>query len=193
MFALKANEKRKVHQISFWVRMLYCHWRQTMDFVLSWQVYHLAFKLELINKLYLREFNDINCKDGKVLHIYLVSVRVYTKFLQQCVFENNFKNIFIDLHLSTFLFAKDLKEHTTILDDYEDIKFQCKSQLQQYFWFTFVISTINKTSNSYGKLLTNHKLCGFFFNFNTSIFKFIRKRWTISKHFACMPFLLTEI
>lgn len=53
------------------------HWRQTMDFVLSWQVYHLAFKLELFNILYVREFNDINCKDGKVLHIYLVSVRVY--------------------------------------------------------------------------------------------------------------------
>lgn len=77
MFALKANEKWKVHHISFWVRMLYCHWRQTMDFVLSWQVYHLAFKLELFNILYVREFNDINCKDGKVLHIYLVSVRVY--------------------------------------------------------------------------------------------------------------------
>lgn len=77
MFALKAYEKWKVHQISFWVQMLYCHWRQTMDFVLSWQVYHLAFKLELFNILYVREFNDINCKDGKVLHIYLVSVRVY--------------------------------------------------------------------------------------------------------------------
>lgn len=52
--------------------------------------------------------------------------------MQQCVFENNFKNIFIDLHLSTFLLAKDLKEHTTISDDFEDIKFQYKSQLQQF-------------------------------------------------------------
>lgn len=50
--------------------------------------------------------------------------------MQQCVFENNFKNIF--MHLSTFLLAKDLKEHTTISDDFEDIKFQCKSQLQQF-------------------------------------------------------------
>lgn len=52
--------------------------------------------------------------------------------MQQCVFENNLKNIVIDLHLSTFLLAKDLKEHTTISDDFEDIKFQCKSQLQQF-------------------------------------------------------------
>lgn len=52
--------------------------------------------------------------------------------MQQCVFENNFKNIFIDLHLSTFLLGKDLKEHTTISDDFEDIKFQYKSQLQQF-------------------------------------------------------------
>lgn len=36
------------------------------------------------------------------------------------------------MHLSTFLLAKDLKEHTTISDDFEDIKFQCKSQLQQF-------------------------------------------------------------
>lgn len=39
------------------------------------------------------------------------------------MFENNFKNIFIDLYLLIFLLVKDLKEYIMILDDFEDIKF----------------------------------------------------------------------
>lgn len=39
------------------------------------------------------------------------------------MFENNFKNIFIDLYLLIVLFVKDLKEYIMILDDFEDIKF----------------------------------------------------------------------
>lgn len=39
------------------------------------------------------------------------------------MFENNFKNIFIDLYLLIFLLVKDLKEYIMILDDIEDIKF----------------------------------------------------------------------
>lgn len=110
-----------------------------------------------------------------------------TKNLQQYVFENNFKNIFLDLYLCTFFFAQALKEHTTTsLDDFENI--QCKSQLQQVFWFTFVISTIiKKKSNSHGKLLTNHKLV------NTNIFKFIRKMRSFPKRFPRILFLLIEI
>lgn len=39
------------------------------------------------------------------------------------MFENNLKNIFIDLYLLIFLLVKDLKEYIMILDDFEDIKF----------------------------------------------------------------------